>query len=170
MARTSSRTAALAVALSGLALACGGAGENGEASGAGADRREAVAERGAGVMGFDLDATTHRFAPADDGLVQTVVADDPADAEQVALVREHLAHEAERFGAGDYTDPAAIHGDAMPGLTELTAGAERITVAYEPVDAGGRITYTTADPALVTALHRWAEAQLADHGTHAEPG
>lgn len=56
----------------------------------------------------------------------------------------------------------------MAGLAELEAGAAEITVVYEPTDDGGRITYTTARPALIEALHRWAEAQVSDHGEHAE--
>ncbi|HKH03556.1 MAG TPA: hypothetical protein VKA65_00220 [Acidimicrobiales bacterium] len=162
--------AALALAL-GVALglaACGGGGDAGDDGLA--DRQQEVAERGEGVMPFDLEATTHRFEPTADGLVQTVVADDPSDAANVSLVREHLTDEAERFAAGDYDDPAAIHGEEMPGLAELEAGADRIDVAYAEADAGGRITYTTADATLVDALHRWAEAQVMDHGTHADPG
>ena len=159
------------VAVAALALAACGGGGGDEPGGDGlVERREDVAERGAEVMPFDLEATTHRFEPSADGLVQTVVADDPSDAANVALVREHLAQEAERFAAGDYGDPAAIHGDEMPGLAELEAGADRIDVAYAETGAGGRITYTTADAALVDALHRWAEAQVMDHGAHAEAG
>jgi hypothetical protein len=164
------RAGLVAVVLAVLA-ACGGDGSGEDTGGDGlAARREGVAERGAEVMPFDLEATTHRFEPTDEGVVQTVVADDPADAANVALVREHLAAEAERFAGGDYADPAAIHGDDMPGLAELEAGADRIDVAYAETGAGGRITYTTADAGLVDALHRWAEAQLMDHGAHAESG
>ena len=101
-------------------------------------------------MPFDLEATTHRFTPVDSGLVQIVTADDAADTEQVAFVREHLAHEADRFRRRDYGDPAAIHGDDMPGLAELEAGVAAIAIAYEPTVAGGRISYTTDDPALST--------------------
>jgi hypothetical protein len=156
---------ALAVLVAMLAPACG---EDGD--GDAVDERQAeVAERGAHVMPFDLEATTHRFAPVPTGLVQTVVADDPAASDQVALVREHLVHEAARFRAGDYGDPARIHGDDMPGLAELEAGAEAIAVAYEDTPDGGRITFATDDPALVDALHRWAEAQMSDHGSHADP-
>jgi hypothetical protein len=32
-------------------------------------------------MPFDLEATRHRFEPVDDGLVETVVADDHEDTE-----------------------------------------------------------------------------------------
>ena len=132
------------------------------------DRQAEVAERGADVMPFDLDATTHRFTPTDDGLVETVVADDPDDAEQVELVQGHLAEEAERFRAGDFDDPAAIHGHDMPGLAALEDGATRIDIGLDLVADGARLTFTTADPDLVDALHLWGEAQVADHGQHAE--
>jgi hypothetical protein len=155
---------AILAVVSVVGAACGG-----EASSS-AERQRDVARRGAEVMPFDLEATTHRFEPVDDGLVETVVADDPdgpGGAEQVELVRRHLAHEAELFDRGDYADPAAIHGDDMPGLAQLRAGAAEIRVVYEPTSAGGRIRYTTTNPALILALHRWAEAQTADHATHA---
>lgn len=131
-------------------------------------RQAEVAERGAEVMPFDLEATTHRFEPTDDGLVQTVVADDPDDEEQAQLVRGHLADEADRCESGDYDDPAAIHGDDMPGLAELEAGADDITIELDDVADGARLTFTTEDPDLVDALHRWGEAQVSDHGAHAE--
>jgi hypothetical protein len=135
-----------------------------------ADRQAEVAERGAGVMPFDLDATTHHFDDRGDGLVQTVVADDGDDADQVRLIREHLAHEAERFAAGDLGDPASIHGADMPGLADLAAGAAAgdVVVDYEPTAGGARITYTADDRALVGALHEWSAAQVSDHGDHAE--
>jgi len=132
------------------------------------DRVADVAARGARVMPFDLERTTHRFRPRADGGLQTVVADDRGDSDQVDLVRGHLRAEAERFRAGDFGDPAIIHGDDMPGLAELTEGIERIEVRYEDAPAGGRIWYLTEDPVLVRAIHDWFEAQLTDHGPHAE--
>jgi hypothetical protein len=141
----------------------------GGCAGDGGDARVAeVAARGAEVMPFDLERTTHRFAATDVGGVQTVVADDPRDAAQVALVRQHLRLEADRFRAGDLGDPAAIHGHDMPGLATLEAHADSFAISYREVEAGGRITFETDDPVLVSALHDWFEAQLADHGAHAE--
>jgi hypothetical protein len=163
------RTALAAVAAVSVAsVLLGGCGDEPAPS---AERQRDVARRGAEVMPFDLEATTHHFEPVDDGLVETVVADDPSGpggAEQAELVRQHLVDEAELFARGDYDDPAAIHGDDMPGLAELRAGAADIRVTYQPIEAGGRIRYTTASPALVDALHRWGEAQTADHGAHTE--
>jgi hypothetical protein len=132
------------------------------------DRVAEVAARGERVMPFDLERTTHRFQPSAEGGLQTVVADDPDDSDQVDLIRGHLSDEAARFRAGDFGDPATIHGDDMPGLAELTQGAERIEVRYEDAPAGGRILYRTDDPVLVRAIHDWFEAQLTDHGPHAE--
>jgi hypothetical protein len=154
--------AALVVALVG-AVGCGQDDDQ-----AASDRQAEVAERGASVMPFDLDATTHRFEPRDDGLLQTVVADDPDDDEQVTLVREHLTEEVERFAEGDFRDPASIHGDDMPGLAALSAGADRIDVTYADVSAGAAIAFITDDVELVDALHDWGEAQVSDHGSHAE--
>jgi hypothetical protein len=158
MNRTRKATMAVVVALT--LTGCGG----------GPDRQAEVAARGAAVMPFDLERTTHRFTGTDTGGVQTVVADDPTDTGQIDLIRQHLRSETERFGAGDFTDPSRIHGDDMPGLAALRGGAARITVTYEDSPAGGRITYVTTDPALVAALHAWFDAQVSDHGPHAEHG
>jgi hypothetical protein len=131
------------------------------------DRQAEVAARGGAVMPFDLERTTHIFEPRDDGGLQTVTADDPADADQVRLIQEHLQVEARQFQRGDFADPASIHGASMPGLAELQAGAGRIQVAYAALPNGGQIRYTTADAGLISALHAWFAAQLADHGPHA---
>jgi hypothetical protein len=141
----------------------------GEATGPGAARQAEVAARGAQVMPFDLDLTTHTFVPRPGGGVQTVKTDDPLDIRQSRLIRAHLREEAARFARGDFSDPSHVHGDEMPGLAELKAGADRIEVRYESLPDGGRITYTTADPVLATTLHAWFRAQVSDHGAHARP-
>jgi hypothetical protein len=130
-----------------------------------AERRAEVADRGSAVMPFDLTKTTHSFVATSEGGRQTVTANDIADTEQARLIREHLIVEEAKFAAGDFTDPATIHGDQMPGLTELRANASRITVRYEELPAGAILHYSSADPALVNVLHRWFEAQSSDHGT-----
>ena len=131
------------------------------------DRQVEVAERGASVMPFDLERTTHRFAKTDTGGVQTVVADDARDTAQITLIQEHLTAEADRFRRGDFTDPARIHGNEMPGLATLRAHNGRIAIAYENTPDGARATYTTSDAELRNALHAWFDAQVSDHGPHA---
>jgi len=132
-----------------------------------AGRQEQVAERGVAVMPFDLDATTHTFEPTPDGGVQTVVADDPADHQQIDLVQQHLSEEAAAFTRGEFDDPAQIHGADMPGLRALEAGADRIDIGYDTRADGAVIRFTTDHPELVAALHDWFAAQTSDHGAHA---
>ena len=127
-------------------------------------RRAEVDARGAQVMPFDLDRTRHVFTDRLDGGVQTVTALEPGDTRNVGLIQEHLRKEADRFARGDFADPTTIHGQDMPGLAELTAGAARIRVRYERLPGGARLRYTTSDPALVDAIHAWFRAQGMDHG------
>jgi len=132
------------------------------------DRQSQVAERGARVMPFDLDKTTHRFDATQLGGVQAVVADDPADRRQIAEIRRHLRTEAIAFARGDLSDPSSIHGTSMPGLQVLKANADALEVAYAERPDGAEVRFRSDVSAVVRALHNWFAAQLSDHGTHAE--
>lgn len=121
-------------------------------------------------MPFALDRTKHTFTKTDRGGVQLVTANDPGDGAQVELIRGHLLLERDNFAAGNFDDPARIHGMDMPGVSELQAGHDRIEVTYRDEPSGAALTYTTADPQLVAALHAWFDRQLMDHGSHAVPG
>jgi hypothetical protein len=129
-------------------------------------RQAEVAARGAQVMPFDLDQTTHMFQELPDGGLQTVTANDVANIQQIALIQAHLQQEAAKFRRGDFGDPATIHGQDMPGLADLKAGTAKIEVEYTAVPDGGQIRYTTTDSALIMALHQWFAAQSSDHGAH----
>ena len=133
-------------------------------------RQKEVAQKGTEVMPFDLEETTHVFEKTQTGGMQKVVAEDPTDAEQVALIREHLKEEAAAFRRGDLSDPSEIHGKEMPGLEDLEAGAEEMDIRYSDLPGGAKIEYETSDHALVAALHDWFDAQVSDHGDHAEDG
>jgi hypothetical protein len=96
-----------------------------------------------------------------------VVAKDPGATDQIELIQQHLRHEAANFERGDFSDPAMLHGTAMPGLKELQSGASRVKVALTLLPAGAEITFGTTDLHLLTALHRWFGAQLSEHGPDA---
>jgi hypothetical protein len=130
-------------------------------------RQVQVHAMGTEVMPFDLNKTTHTFRMTASGGVQRVVAKDTNDAAQIALIQQHLQHEAMQFQAGDFADPMALHGADMPGLSVLQAGAAKISVTYMPLQDGAQLTYTTDDRRLITALHQWFGAQLSDHGQDA---
>ncbi|MGD0050975.1 MAG: aspartate carbamoyltransferase [Vulcanimicrobiaceae bacterium] len=125
-----------------------------------------VERKGERVMPFSMGATMHMFRPTPDGGVQTVMVHN-GDERQVLLVRSHLRKEAAAFARGDFTDPAAIHGDGMPGLQAMRTGARRISVRYSERPNGAAIIYATRDPKLVSAIHAWFHAQVSDHGAHA---
>ena len=155
------RTATLVLAMGVVLIACGSSG-----SGA-SSRQDEVAAKGAMVMPFDQNLTTHVFRATATGGVQRVVANDPGDTEQISLIRSHLRKEATRFAAGDFHDPMAIHGMKMPGIAAFRRGYGSIDVRDADLPDGARITYTTKDPDLIDALHTWFDAQLMDHGAHA---
>jgi uncharacterized protein (DUF305 family) len=129
-------------------------------------RQAAVRARGASVMPFDLNQTTHRFVTLSDGGRQSVTAKDPTNQEQIKLIRAHLAEIASRFRRGDFSDPTSIHGNDMPGVAELSASATqgRLQIVYTALPDGGQIRYTSRDPKTITALRAWFAAQLSDHG------
>ncbi len=134
-------------------------------------RQADVAQRGKDVMPFRLAATTHIFSKTAQGGVQQVVVKDASDAEQVRLTRHHMREIREQFLKGDFSGPARIHGQDMPGLTELKAARPgQIAITYADLKDGAELRYATANAALVSALHQWFEAQLADHGRDAMAG
>ncbi len=174
MKREHRRAGLLLTALAALTLAAAGCAspdqdQRGQQQ-VSAERQAEVAAKGRTVMPFDLDRTTHRFSKTATGGVQTVTADDPSDVRQITLIRQHLAEEVTAFREGDFGDPAAIHGDHMPGLHELREGHTRVDIRYAQMPAGAEITYITGEPSLVKALHAWFDAQVSDHGRHAEHG
>lgn len=119
------------------------------------------------VMPFDVAKTVHVFRMTERGGTQRVVIRDPAFAGEVTAIRRHLRDEAARFQAGDFSDPAHLHGAAMPGLKELGAGASRLRVSYRELPDGAEISFDTGELALLTAVHRWFGAQLSEHGADA---
>jgi hypothetical protein len=119
------------------------------------------------VMPFEMSKTLHIFKMTVSGGVEQVVVRDPHDRDQMALIRQHLKHEAAKFQRGDYSDPAKLHGIDMPGLRELQANASSIRVSYSALPAGAQIIFETKDLQILTAIHRWFGAQLSEHGADA---
>lgn len=131
-------------------------------------QQEHVHEMSHSVMPFDMAKTLHIFKMTEEGGVERVVAREATAADQIALIQEHLKHEAERFQKGDFSDPAKLHGQTMPGLTELEKGASHIKVTYRALPNGAEIAFETSDLHLLTAVHRWFGAQLSEHGADAQ--
>jgi hypothetical protein len=143
----------------------------GHALAADPQRQAEVAARGAEVMPFQLSATQHVFTKTANGGLQQVIVKNPADAEQIKLIRGHLAEIAAQFQRGDFSGPSQTHGAQMPGLSKLKAAKPgQIVVSYTDMNAGGQIEYSSKDPHLIAAIHEWFDAQLSDHGADAMEG
>jgi len=143
-----------------------GAGERATES-----RLDEVQQRGEKVMPFSLEQTTHIFTQTEKGGIQQVIAKEHAGAEQIGRIQAHLSKISSQFRQGDFSDPATIHGDDMPGLATLRqAKPGQIKIEYKELRNGGQINYSTEDPRLVKAIHQWFDAQLTDHARHAIPG
>ena len=104
-------------------------------------RQEHIHNMSHSVMPFDVSKTMHIFKMTEFGGVQRVVSKNPGDSDQIALIRQHLQHEADMFQAGNYSDPIKLHGADMPGLKELKDGASRIKVTYATLPLGAEIIF-----------------------------
>ena len=134
-------------------------------------RQAEISKRGSEIMPFDLAATTHVFTKNSRGGTQKIVTKQPKDELQVNLIRQHLQEIRTRFLNGDFSGPAYIHGQKMPGLDELQAAQPgAIAIEYKNISGGGQLTYTTNETPLISALHRWFDAQVTDHGKDAVAG
>jgi hypothetical protein len=155
----------LAMGIAAGALLCASAALGAEPNSK-TTRQDEVASKGATVMPFDLMRTTHFFDDTPGGGIETVTANDKKDARQIALIRSHLAEEAKRFGRGDFSDPAKIHGQDMPGLDALARAGDKLQVKYRKLPAGASLSYASADAAVIAAVHAWFAAQRSDHAAH----
>jgi hypothetical protein len=134
---------------------------------AGEARLDEVERRGAQVMPFDLEQTTHVFRKTRHGGLQQVVVKQAGNAEQIELIRAHLRKVSREFARGDFSDPAHVHGNDMPGLAQLRRiKPGQMKVEYGQLTNGAQIRYTTRDPRLIKAIHEWFDAQLRDHARH----
>jgi hypothetical protein len=134
-------------------------------------RQEEVAKRGAQVMPFNLERTLHVFTKTKRGGIQQVVTKDPSDTRQINLIREHLSMISKQFAQGNFSAPASIHGSDMPGLAKLEkAKPGQVRIQYKELSDGAQIEYSSDNLGLVDAIHRWFDAQLADHAGYALPG
>jgi hypothetical protein len=134
------------------------------------ERLDEVAKQGAHIMPFSLEQTLHVFLKTENGGLQQVIAKDSSDIEQITLIREHLSQISQEFRQGDFSRPAKIHGEDMPGLLELRkAHPDQINIVYEELPNGAEIKYSANYAKLIKAIHEWFDAQLSDHARHATP-
>lgn len=131
------------------------------------NRQEYIHRRGKLVMPFDLDATEHVFTTIPNGGIQRLRVRNPNDLDNLAAIRQHLQQLRNDFSRGDFTAPKLLHGPLMAGIDILSAKHHRLNIRYSDTCDGAQLSYTSTDPVVVDALHRWFGAQLHDHGSNA---
>jgi hypothetical protein len=114
------------------------------------------------VPPFDPEKAFSMFQMLPDGGVQVVTVKDASDQRQIELIQAYFQDISGKFSSGDFSDAARVHAQDMSWLDDLTAGAKQIDVSYTVLPNGGQIRFTTSDPSLVSAIHRWLMAQVSD--------
>ncbi len=124
----------------------------------------AVQARGADAraMGVDQYTSVHQFdALPDGGRIELQRAQD--DSAGTAQIREHLRGIARAFTDGDFSTPAFVHMQKVPGTEVMTAKRAVITYTMRELPRGGEVRITTTDAEAVRAVHEFMAFQRMDH-------
>ncbi|MEX2048543.1 MAG: hypothetical protein WEB90_03100, partial [Gemmatimonadota bacterium] len=122
----------------------------------------ALQDRGAEGMGVDQYAATHLFdALADGGRIEFQYDSDDPDG--VARIRNHLREIQVAFQAGDFSTPAFVHDQEVPGTTVMAARREHIEYRYQDLPRGGELRMVTTDPQALEAIREFMAFQRSDH-------
>lgn len=141
------------------------AGAGAVAVGQAQDPHAQMNQRGAQVMGFDQDKTTHHFYLYTDGGAIDVSVKDASDKANLDAIRQHLPHIAMMFGQGNFDAPMMVHDTKVPGTAELARFKDRVTYKYGETAKGGRVDITTTDAEALKAVHAFLKFQITDHKT-----
>jgi len=122
----------------------------------------ALQARGEAGMGVDQYASTHLFdVLADGGRIE--FQNDTEEAAAVSTIRNHLREIQAAFKAGDFSIPAFVHAQKVPGTAVMAERKEHIEYLYRELPRGGELRLVTTDPAALLAIQEFMAFQRADH-------
>lgn len=122
----------------------------------------AMQERGKTAMGVDQYTSTHHFDALPDG-GRIELQRDVDDSAGAAAIRAHLQDIARAFKAGDFTTPAAVHLQDVPGTKTMAAKRAVIDYSVRDLPRGGELLMTTRDTSAIRAIHRFMAFQRTEH-------
>lgn len=125
---------------------------------------DALQERGADARGMGVDqyASTHLFdALPDGGRIEFQFDSD--DREAIAQIRAHLHEIQAAFQAGDFSTPAFVHAQEVPGTAVMAVRREHIEYVYRDLPRGGELRLVTRDPEALEAIRAFMAFQRDDH-------
>ena len=122
----------------------------------------AMQRRGEKAMGVDQYTSTHKFDALENG-GRIELLRDTDDSAGVSQIRQHIREIAQAFKNGDFTTPAMVHMQTVPGTVVMRA--KRGVITYEPHDLprGAELVIRTADPDAVRAIHEFMAFQRGEH-------
>lgn len=124
----------------------------------------ALQERGSSAagMGVDQQTSVHQFDLLPDGArIELLRAVD--DSAGVVQIRQHLRAISVAFAAGNFTTPAFVHMQQVPGTAVIAA--KRNVIAYQMMELprGGELRITTTDSEALAAIRDFIMFQRQDH-------
>lgn len=122
----------------------------------------AMQARGRGAMGVDQYTSTHHFDSLPDG-ARIELQRDSADEPGAAAIRDHLRAIAAAFASGDFTTPAFVHGQAVPGSAVMAARRDRIRYQVHDLPRGAELRITTSDAEALRAIQQFMAYQRREH-------
>jgi len=122
----------------------------------------ALQKRGRQAMGVDQYTSTHKFdALSDGGRIE--LQSDKGDSVSIATIRGHIRDIAIAFKSGDFSTPAFVHMQTVPGTKVMAA--KHAVITYEPHDLsrGAELRIRTKDSDALAAIHQFMAFQRSDH-------
>ena len=122
----------------------------------------AMQMRGKMVMGVNQYTSIHRFDALPDG-GRIELQRDRDDSAGTMTIRAHMSAIAQAFAAGDFSAPATVHLETVPGVAVMRA--RRGAIRYQTIDLarGAALRISTSDPEAVAAVHRFLAYQRREH-------
>ena len=122
----------------------------------------ALQARGHRAMGVDQYTSTHLFDALPDG-GRIELQRDADDPDGIAEIRRHLQEIVRAFASGDFSTPAFVHAEPVPGSAVMAAKRDVIRYSYRDLPRGGEVSIVTSDPEALAAIREFMAFQRQDH-------
>ena len=129
----------------------------------------AMQRRGQQAMGVDQYTSIHKFDSfADGGRIE--LQRDRDDSAGVATIRAHIRGIAAAFKSGDFSTPAFVHMQMVPGTKVMASKRAVITYEARDLPRGAELRIRTQDPEALAAIHDFMAFQRGEHHAGGESG
>jgi hypothetical protein len=129
------------------------------------DHTSQMNSRGAHVMGFSQEKTTHHFTLSFDGGIIEVLTNDLKDTANLDQIRTHFHHVSHMFAEGNFTDPMLVHAVNVPGTAVMTQQKDALHWNVVETPRGARMLIAADNKSALEALHQFLRFQIEDHKT-----